>query len=315
MRDMSGLSGVYAPTVTAFNADESLNEKGIRAFVRFLMNSGVHGLAPMGSAGEFMALTQGERMQAMEWILEEVNGKVPVYAGTGHYSTRATIELSKHAAQHGATGLLIMPPYLLRPPKRAILDHFRRIREAVPLPIMVYNVPILSGVELTPQDIKTLADEDVLQSVKWSHVEVSRIHDTKFLCGPDFPVFVGIDLMAFEALSVGACGYIGGLPMMVPALACRLFETLYVRQDVEAARALWYRLLPLVRFEYRALFTDAGEPHWLAVCREVAALRGIPVGPPRLPLQPLALELREELKALLEEIEKEVDSPQSTIGS
>ncbi len=315
MRDMSSLFGVYAPTVTAFNADESLNEKGIRAFVRFLLDSGVHGMAPMGSAGEFMALTQNERMQAMEWILEEVNGKVPVYAGTGHYSTRATIELSKHAERHGATGLLIMPPYLLRPPKRAILDHFRRIREAVPLPIMVYNVPILSGVELSPQDIKTLADEDVLHSVKWSHVEVSRIHDTIFLCGPKFPVFVGIDLMAFEALSAGACGYIGGLPMMVPALARRLFDRLYVQRDLEAARALWYRLLPLVRFEYRALFTDAAEPHWLAVCREVAALRGIPVGPPRLPLQPLAPELRGELRRLLAEIDKAADHLQSTVGS
>jgi 4-hydroxy-tetrahydrodipicolinate synthase len=291
--------GVYAPTVTAFNADESLNEKGTRAFVRFLLDAGVHGLAPMGSAGEFFALTDEERIQAMEWILDEVNGQVPVYAGTGHYSTRTTIKLSQHALENGAKGILIMPPYLLRPPKQDLLDHFRRIREAVPLPIMIYDVPILCGVEITPQEILTLAKEDVIHSVKWSHVEVSRIHDTRLLCGPDFGVFVGIDLIAMEGLAAGADGYISGLPMIVPHLARRLFEIIHDQRDLAGGQSLWNSLLPLVRFEYRALTTDAGQPHWLAVCREAAALRGIPVGVSRLPLQPLSTELREELKKLL----------------
>jgi 4-hydroxy-tetrahydrodipicolinate synthase len=292
-------SGVYAPTITAFNSDESVNEKGTRAFVQFLLRSGVHGLAPMGSAGEFMALSQKERMQTVEWILDEASGRVPVYVGTGHYSTRATIELSRHASKSGATGLMIMPPYLLRPPKQDVLNHFRKIREAVPLPIMVYNVPILAGVELTPQDILLLAGEGVIQSVKWSHTEVSRIHDTKSLSAEDFTVFVGIDLVGFAGLAAGADGYIGGLPMMTPTLACRLFDTLITQRDLEAARSQWNRLLSLVQFEYRALLSDEGQPHWLAVCREAAALRGIPVGPPRLPLQPLSPAFRQELQQLL----------------
>jgi 4-hydroxy-tetrahydrodipicolinate synthase len=294
--------GIYAPTITAFNADESLNEKGTRAFVRHLLDGGVHGLAPMGSAGEFFALTDEERMQAMEWILDEVNGHVPVYAGTGHYSTRTTIKLSQHAMKNGATGILIMPPYLLRPPKQDVLDHFRRVREAVPLPIMIYDVPILAGVEVTPQEILALAKEDVIHSVKWSHVEVSRIHDTRLLCGPDFGVFVGIDIIAMEGLAAGGDGYISGLPMMVPRLARKLFETIHDQRDLAAGRALWDRLLPLVRFEYRALTSDAGQPHWLAVCREAAALRGIPVGTSRMPLRPLPTELREELRKLLQEL-------------
>jgi 4-hydroxy-tetrahydrodipicolinate synthase len=294
--------GIYAPTITAFNADESLSEEGTRAFVRNLLDAGVHGLAPMGSAGEFFALTDEERMQAMEWILDEVNGQVPVYAGTGHYSTRTTIKLSQHALKNGANGILVMPPYLLRPPKQDLLDHFRRIREAVPLPIMIYDVPILCGVEITPQEILTLAKEDVVHSVKWSHVEVSRIHDTRFLCGPNFGVFVGIDLIAMEGLAAGADGYISGLPMIVPRLARRLFEIIHDQRDLTGGQLLWNRLLPLVRFEYRALTTDAGQPHWLAVCREAAALRGIPVGVSRLPLQPLSTELREELQKLLRQL-------------
>ena len=294
--------GIYAPTVTAFNADESLSEKGTREYIRFLLSSNVHGLAPMGSAGEFIALTEKERMQVMEWTLAEVNGKVPVYAGTGHYSTRITIELSLHAKANGATGLMLIPPYLLRPPKRDVLDHFRKVREAVGLPIMVYNVPILAGVELTPAEIKQLAEEDVIHAVKWSHPEISRIQDTKLICRPNFAVFVGIDLVGFSGLAVGADGYIGGLAMMVPKLVRNLFGAFREKQDLNTARQLWDRLLPLVQFEYRGMFSETGQPHWLAVCREAAALRGIPVGPPRLPMRPLYADLRAELKRLLTEL-------------
>jgi len=304
LNDSSRPLGIYAPTITAFKPDESLNEEGIRAYIRFLLRSRVHGLAPMGSAGEFIALSEQERMQVMEWILDEVNGQVPVYAGTGHYSTRVTIELRRHALKSGASGLMIMPPYLLRPPKQDVLDHFRRIRDAVPLPIMVYNVPILAGVELSPRDIKSLADKDVIHAVKWSHPEVARIHDTKLICGADFPVLVGIDLIGFEGLAVGADGYVGGLAMMVPSLLRKLFETIHSDRDLESARCQWNRLLPLVQFEYRALFSDAGQPHWLAACREAADLRDIPVGRPRLPLRPLSAAHRQELQQLLSALDE-----------
>lgn len=302
MSDIHKPVGVYAPTVTCFRDDESMDEKGIRAYVRFLLDAGVHGLAPLGSAGEVIAMTVDERKQALEWILDEVNGQVPVYAGTGHYSTRATVELCRHAEKNGATGLMLIAPYLLRPPKSNLLDHFRRVREASPLPIMLYNVPLLSGVEITPPEIKQLADEGVLQAVKWSHVEVSRIHDTRMYCGPDFSVFVGIDVVGLEGLAAGANGYVGGLAMMVPFLLRKVFDTIYVDHDLVAAREQWARLLPLVHFEYRGLFTDNGEPHWLAVCREAAALCGISVGRPRLPLRPLKPELRQELKGLLSDL-------------
>jgi len=305
MSDWPKPVGVYAPTITAFNADESLSEEGTRAFVRFLLDQGVHGLAPMGSAGEFFALSDEERMLVMEWTLDEVNGQVPVYAGTGHYSTRSTIKLSRHAFEHGANGILIMPPYLVRPPKRDVLDHFRRVREAVPLPIMIYNVPILCGVEITPQELQMLAAEDVVHSVKWSHLEVSRIHDTRLLCGPDFGVFVGIDLIAMEGLAAGADGYIAGLPMIAPRQARQLFEVIHDQRDLDGGQSLWNTLLELIRFEYRALSTDAGEPHWLAVCREAATLRGIPVGMPRLPLRPLSKPLCAELKSILEKLDQD----------
>src|SRR5215831_21334416 len=202
-------------------------------------------------------------MRLLEAIVTENNGQVPIFAGVGDYSTASTIELGLHAKSLGCDGLMLLAPFLLRPPKRDVLNHFRRVREAVGLPIMVYNVPLLTGVEVTPQEIDQLAREDVVHSVKWSHLEVSRIHDTRLLCGPHFPIFAGIDVIAFEAMAVGADGWISGLPMMVPALARRLHRLLTVEHDLESARDLWYRLLPLINLEYRALVTADGNPHWL----------------------------------------------------
>ena len=298
------LSGIFAPTVTGYHSDESISLDGTRKFVRFLLNSGADGLTPLGSAGEPVALTIDERKSLLEAIVAENAGQVPIYAGTGDYGTETTIELSLHAKSLGCDGLMLITPFFLRPPKQDVLNHLRRVRDRVGLPIMVYNVPLLTGTEITPQEIKMLLDEDVVHSVKWSHLEVSRIHDTRLLCGPKFPIFAGIDVIAFEAMAVGADGWISGLPMIVPALARRLHRLLTVEKNLEEARALWYRVLPLINLEYRALGSADGNPHWLAVCREAAVLRGIPVGVSRGPLAPVDSGVRAELKSLLEGLEQ-----------
>ena len=296
------ISGIFAPTVTAFHSDESLDTKGTRAFVRFLLEQGVHGLTPLGSAGEPVALSVAERMKALDAIVEEVDGRVPIYAGTGDYSTATTIELSLHARAAGCEGLMLMTPFLLRPPKQDVINHFRRIRDKVGLPIMVYNVPVLTGVELTPQDIASLAAEDVVHAVKWSHMEIARVQDTRLLCGPEFAVFAGIDILAFSALALGADGWIGGMPMIAPALAVKLYKLLHDDKKLDEARALWLQLLPIIHLEYRAMGTSDASPHWLSVCRESAALRGIPVGVSRAPLTRVTAAESDELRAILQRL-------------
>jgi len=296
----SRISGIFAPTITAYETDGAVSLKGTRAFVRFLLNQGVDGLAPLGSAGEPVALTLQERMQLLEAIVNENSGRVPVFAGTGDYGTSTTIELSLHAKTLGCDGLMIISPFFLRPPKQDVINHLRTIRERVGLPIMLYNVPLLTGIEITPEEVQQLYEEDVVHAVKWSHLEVSRIHDTRLLCGPNFPIFAGIDVIAFEALAVGADGWISGLPMIVPSLATKLHRLLVVERNLDAARELWYRLLPLIHLEYRALGAGHGSPHWLAVCRAAADLRDIPVGVSRPPLTPVDPSVRQELKSILQ---------------
>jgi 4-hydroxy-tetrahydrodipicolinate synthase len=296
------IAGIYAPTVTAFAGNGSVNLDGTRQFVRFLLAQGVHGLTPLGSAGEPLGLSTAEKKAILEVIVDEVAGRIPIYAGGMAYSTDSTIELGLHAKALGCDGLMLVAPYVLRPPRRDVMNHFRRVRERVGLPIMLYNVPVLTGHEVTPDDVRQLAEEDVIHAVKWSHPELNRIHRTRALCGPEFPVFAGIDLVAFGALAAGADGWIGGLPLMVPELAVRLYSLLREKKDLEAAQELWSRLQPLVHIEYRALNSADNDPHWLSVCREVADLRGLPVGSPRLPLTPVKPEVREELRVVLNEL-------------
>ncbi len=296
------LGGIFAPTITAFSPDGSVNLGGVRQFVRYLLDAGVHGLAPLGSAGEPFALTVEERMRVLEAIVEETAGRVPIFAGVVDYRTDVVIELSCHARSLGCQGVMVITPYLLRPPKRDVLDHFRRVREKVGLPIMLYNVPVLTGIEITPEEVYMLAQEDVIHAVKWSHVEVSRVHDTRLICGRDFPVFTGIDLVAFEAMAVGADGWISGIPLIAPKSAVKLHRLLTVDKDLDGARALWYKILPVIQLEYRALGTSSGDPHWLAVCREAVALRGIPVGAPRPPLMPVTPEVSADLRSALADL-------------
>ena len=294
--------GIYSPTITAFESDESVSLSGTRAFVQFLLAGGVDGLVPLGSSGEPLALTMTERKTVLDVIVDEAAGQVPIIAGIVEYSTKAAIEFGLYAKSLGCNGLMVMPPYGFRPPKRDVFDHFRNIRGAVGLPVMLYNVPGTSGIDLMPEEVQQLAEEGVIEAVKWSTAEVSRIRDTKLLCGSSFTVFVGNDLIAFEGLAAGADGWISCLPMIIPKCAVKLFRLLVTEQNLTAAREFFYRLAPLIRLEFRAASSPNNDPHWLAVTRESALLRGIPVGCSRKPLSRVSREHSDQLKRLLQEL-------------
>src|SRR5215831_2001415 len=293
------LRGVYSPTITAFESDESLSLSGTRAFVRFLLAQGVDGLVPLGSSGEPLALTMNERKAVLDAVIAEVADRVPILAGIVEYSTRSALEFGLYAKSAGCNGLMVMPPYGFRPPKRDVFDHFRRVRGEVGLPVMLYNVPGTSGIDLLPEEVQQLADEGIIQAVKWSTAEVSRVRDTKLLCGPSFTVFVGNDLIAFEGLAVGAHGWISCLPMIAPKCAVKLFRLLVEEQNLSAAREFFNSLVPLIRLEFRAASSPNNDPHWLAVTRESALLRGLPVGCSRKPLSRVSRVHSEQLKQIL----------------
>ena len=296
--------GLMPPMITVFKSDESLDEAGTRSFVNFLLQNGVHGVCPGGSTGEFISMTLEERRRTVEVVTEEVAGRGIVYPGTGHYSTRLAIELSRHAEACGADGVMVVPPYYLLPTKPQIKAHFRRLKDAIGIPIMLYNNPWYAGVELTSWEVAELVEEGVISSIKVAHGDAGRVHDLISLCGDRLVVMYGHDLCALEGLLAGAQGWVSGLPNLIPALGRQLYDAVE-RKDLEAARQVWYRMLPLVQFaESPELKRNGGEPHWLCVVKAGLNMLGVPVGRPRQPLgDELSPEHQAELRRLLQALE------------
>src|SRR5574341_913754 len=148
------ISGIFPAALTMFTEHGDLDEAGTARHMEYLIRKGAHGIIACGTSGEFIAMTDEERTRVTGWIVKAAAGRVPVYAGAGHYSTRLTIELCHAAERAGADGLILILPYYQKPPKAAIIQHFRTLRRETALPIMLYNSPAYAGcAERTPLDV------------------------------------------------------------------------------------------------------------------------------------------------------------------
>lgn len=296
------VKGVIPPMITVFTDNEIIDEYRTRKHVNFLIENGVHGIAPGGSTGEFVALTVEERKRLIEIVIDEVNGRVPVYAGTAHYSTRLTIELSKFAEKVGAQGVMVIPPYYLNPPKQDVFNHFRALRESIDIPIILYNNVWFAGYEFTPWEIAQLVDEGVLQGVKEAHGDPWKIHTLKYLTGERLMVYYGHDINGLEALLCGADGWLTGMVNLIPAACVRLYE-LAKQGRLDEARALWYHLIPLVNFI--CVNRRDNYPHFVQIFKEGLNILGYDVGKPVRPLTSLGEAEKIQLQHILDELIKQ----------
>jgi 4-hydroxy-tetrahydrodipicolinate synthase len=291
--------GIVASSVTPFGPDGRVALDRVRLHIDWLIEQGVDGISPLGSSGEFAALELADRKRVLEAAIAAVGGRTPVLAGTHHYTTAGTVELSVHAEQAGADALLIVPPYYMVPTRTQVMDHYRAVAAAVSIPVVLYHNVINVGMELRADEILKLHEEGVLAGVKFSHSAAGTIFDLVQGGGDDFTVYVGVDTVAFEGLCYGAHGWISGVPSIAPRPARRLYEAIAVAGDLEAAREEWQRLLPLVRLEFAGI--GAGdEPHWFSVMKAALNLLiGSGVGDPVPPLTAVSPEHLQELTNVL----------------
>ncbi len=291
--------GIVASSVTPFAKDGSLQLDRLKPHIDWLIGEGVAGLSPLGSSGEFTALEIDQRKRLLEEVIQVNDGRVSLWAGTHHYSTRATIDLSRHAAGAGADALLIVPPYYMAPTAEQTMDHYRRIAEAVDIPVILYhNVP-LTCVDLKTDQLLTLFKEGAIAAVKMSNPEPDRICELLQETGGTLRVYCGIDSVAFEGLCHGAHGWISGIPSIVPRAARNLYEAIAIRGDLQEARELWKPLSKLMRLEFSAYSKRADGPHWFSVMKTTLNMIGPPIGEPELPVQPLEQSYRRQLEDLL----------------
>ncbi len=284
--------GIYVALVTPMTQDEQVDRPSLTGFVNYLIEEGgVHGLIPLGSTGEFYALSPQERTAVLKTTIEVAGGRVPVLAGTNAGSTRDVVEYSQEAEQLGAAGVLLAAPYYSLPTPDELFAHFRSVAESIGSPIMLYNYPGRTGVDLTPDLVVRLAELDRIQYIKESSGDVTRVSEIIRRCGEKITVFCGCDTAALESFLLGAAGWVSGVPNVLPQLLVELYETAVKKEDVLGAKELYYKLLPTLALLESGKYTQQVK----AGCGRM----GHPVGPPRRPLLPLTDDETAELKAAL----------------
>lgn len=296
---LDGFRGIFPAALTMFDKDNALDEAATADHWEWLISQGVDGLVIAGTSGEFIALENEERVRLFRLAGQVAAGRVPLIYGSGHYSTRLTIELSLAAQEHGADAIIVILPYYQKPYKSAVIRHFRDVRAATDLPVMLYNNPANSAcVDLTPREVAQLVDEDVLHMVKSTYETVVPVHDLSFLCGEKLAIFYGSFQAAYEALVAGAHGWISGILNVAPKAAMELYRACVIDNDAARGFRIWKRILPLVHlYTHRQI----GEVSDLATYRSILNLWGLHGGYSRNPFYPLNAAQENTLRSLLEE--------------
>jgi 4-hydroxy-tetrahydrodipicolinate synthase len=291
-RFKNSFRGVFVAMVTPMTAGEEVDYPKLADLVDHLIRQGIHGLVPLGSTGEYYALSADERERVLRTTLEAAAGRVPVTAGTNAGSTREVIAYSRQAEKLGCAGIMLAAPYYSLPRPEELFVHFKAVNDAIGVPIIVYNYPGRTGVDMTPDQLERLAELRNVRYVKESSGEMPRITELLRRCGDRLGVFCGCDTIALESLMVGAIGWVGGVANVLPASHVKLYELIVEKKDYAAAHKLFFELLPTLE-----LMEGGGKyTQWV---KAACDLMGHPVGAPRGPLRAATVVERRKLKAAL----------------
>jgi len=244
---MKELKGTFVVTVTPFTTEDNLDEEGLRGNIDWYIKEGIHGIACTGSTGEFVSLSEEEWERVTNITIEQVNHRVPVLVGTcgGQPTTKATIKRTKYAKDAGADGALIVHPYYSRSNEEELYEHYKKIAEAVDIPIMIYNNPLTTHTDASPEQLATLAkDFPNIRYIKESSGQIQRVQEIISLAGDHVAVFCGDDVLAFESFVLGAKGWIAASANIIPKKCAQLFE-LMEKGNIAEARNLWFKIVPL----------------------------------------------------------------------
>jgi 4-hydroxy-tetrahydrodipicolinate synthase len=286
------LEGMFVPNVTPFKIDGSLDEEALRTCVRFWVEGGVSGLVPCGSNGEAPYLSREERKSVIATVLDEVNGKVPVIAGTGSMSTRETILFTKDAKDLGVDAALVVTPFYFKLSNKEMHEHFRAVLEAVDLPIILYSVPKFTGISLEPTVIAQLASEyQNMVGVKESGGSLATIVETTRLVGDKISVLAGTAEVALPTLMLGGRGAVLAVANVSPKMCSSLYKA-FGRGDYAEAGRMQRHLSHLNDVLVKRL-------NQLSAIKEALNLRGLPAGHPRKPALPLEDEERRNIENVL----------------
>ena len=256
---------------------------------------------PILSPSAAVPVNMEEQREIIGHVASFLDGQVPLIVGTGRYDTLNTIKMSKYAQDCGADGVMVILPYYFNPHKKGVMQHYRDLREALDIRIMVYNNPWFAGYELTTAEVKELVDDGTIQDIKAAHGDPNRVHELKYHMGDKINVFYGHDYCAMEGILAGADGWLSGFPAVLPK-QCRALWDAASAKDVDAAIKAQNNIQPYIDY----FFYDKvdGVPHWQEVCKYTLQAQGLDyVGVPRRPLGELDAANKKKIEKILADMD------------
>lgn len=273
--DISLIRGVIPPIVTPVDADECVEEQGLRRVVEHVIAGGVHGILSLGSNGEFYGLDHEQQERAVRITIEQVAGRVPVYMGIGAITTKECVQLAGLGESLHAQAITILPPMFLTPSEEELYQHFRKVAEATALPVLLYNNPDRVGNNISVNLIERLADIPNIVGVKDSSGDLTLTSEyIRRTREKGFKVMAGRDVMILGSLVYGAVGCVASTANIVPALVVEIYEK-FIAGDLQGALAAQFKLAPLRMASNLASFP--------VVTKEAMNLIGLEVGGSILP--------------------------------
>ena len=289
---MKKLRGVFTVMVTPFISDEKLDGKGFRENIDWYIEEGIHGVICLGSTGEFASLSINERKRVIDLTVDQVNGRIPIIAGTASNSTRETIELARYAKVAGADAAIIVAPFYGLPTQEDLFAHYKTISENVSIPIMVYNNPLYSGVDMLPPLIEKLSGLENIVYLKESTGDIKRVHEIMRCCGDNIDIWCGWDDLAYEFFVLGCRGWVAPIANFMPKAAVELLA-LVETEEYKKAKELFFKMLPLLSY--------LEEGQLLAKVKAAMNMIGKVGGKPRKPFLPITGKQKGELHRMLSE--------------
>ncbi|SDD86124.1 4-hydroxy-tetrahydrodipicolinate synthase [Sporomusa acidovorans] len=292
--DIQQLRGVIPPLVTPVDGQENVVETQLRNLIEYVLAGGVHGVFVLGSTGEFYGLDFDNQQRVVEITVDQVRGRVPVYVGASAITTRECVKLTRMAENLGAAAVSVLTPMFIQPTKAELYRHYETIAKSTGLPVLLYNNPDKTGVNLSADVVAKLADIDNIIGVKDSSGDMTLTAEMiRRTQGKAFRVIAGRDMLIFATLAYGGYGTVAATANVAPKLVVEIYEK-FMAGDLEGARAAQFRLAPL-----RLAFSLGSFP---VVTKDALNLIGVPAGDPIRPVEHCSEANLTQLRKILEQL-------------
>ena len=280
------LRGCYVAIVTPFDDKGAVNEKALRAHIDFLIGKGVAGIVPCGTTGESPTLSWDEHNHVVDVALDQAKGKIQVIAGAGSNNTAEALAAAKHARSVGADAILSITPYYNKPTQEGLYQHFKAVATEVDIPIVVYNVPSRTGVNLQPETVERLCAFENIVAVKEASGNILQISEIHRRCGARLTILSGDDALTLPVLACGGQGVISVVGNFAPEKLIAMINAHFAK-DPQTALALHEALMPLSQ----SMFLETNP----IPVKTAMNLLGMNAGPLRLPLVAMSERNKQEL--------------------